>query len=101
MSVVFALKGGLVIGWAFGLAFGVPFAIRAGSPYAWSAFLTFVQLKREGQGPHEMLHFLEDARERGILRTAGPVYQFRHARLQDLLAGARDASRPRAAQERP
>ncbi len=30
--------------------------------------------------------FLEDARERGVLRTVGSVYQFRHARLQDQLA---------------
>jgi hypothetical protein len=30
--------------------------------------------------------FLNDARERNVLRTVGPVYQFRHARLQDLLA---------------
>lgn len=29
---------------------------------------------------------LDDARERQILRTAGPAYQFRHARLQDRLA---------------
>jgi hypothetical protein len=32
------------------------------------------------------MRFLEDARERGVLRTVGPVYQFRHARLQDRLA---------------
>ena len=30
--------------------------------------------------------FLEDARSRGILRSVGTVYQFRHARLQDQLA---------------
>jgi hypothetical protein len=30
--------------------------------------------------------FLEDARERGVLRTVGGVYQFRHAMLQDQLA---------------
>jgi hypothetical protein len=32
------------------------------------------------------MDFLEDAREHNVLRTIGPVYQFRHARLQDLLA---------------
>src|SRR5215469_18032993 len=32
------------------------------------------------------MSILEDARRREILRTAGPVYQFCHARLQDLLA---------------
>jgi hypothetical protein len=33
-----------------------------------------------------LMHFLEDARARHVLRTVGPVYQFRHARLQDRLA---------------
>jgi hypothetical protein len=33
------------------------------------------------------VHVLEDARDRNVLRTVGPVYQFRHARLQDRLAG--------------
>jgi hypothetical protein len=32
------------------------------------------------------MRFLENARERNVLRTVGPVYQFRHARLQDRLA---------------
>jgi hypothetical protein len=32
------------------------------------------------------VRFLDDARTRNILRTVGPVYQFRHARLQDWLA---------------
>jgi hypothetical protein len=34
------------------------------------------------------MNFLDDARERNVLRTVGPVYQFRHARLQDRLAAA-------------
>jgi hypothetical protein len=32
------------------------------------------------------MRFLDDARERNVLRTVGPAYQFRHARLQDRLA---------------
>jgi hypothetical protein len=34
-----------------------------------------------------LLHFLEDARQRDVLRTVGPIYQFRHARRRDRLAG--------------
>jgi len=34
------------------------------------------------------MEFLEDARKRGVLRTIGPIYQFRHARLQDRLASS-------------
>jgi len=36
--------------------------------------------------PARLLRFLEDARQRDVVRTVGPVYQFRHARLQDRLA---------------
>jgi hypothetical protein len=32
------------------------------------------------------MRFLDDARERNALRTVGSLYQFRHARPQDLLA---------------
>ena len=38
------------------------------------------------------MRFLEDARSRSVLRTVGPVYQFRHARLQDRLAGREPAT---------
>jgi hypothetical protein len=44
--------------------------------------------------------FLADAAERGVLRQAGAVYQFRHALVQDRLArtvhGARRAGPERA-----
>jgi hypothetical protein len=36
--------------------------------------------------PLRLVRFLEDARDRNVLRAVGPVYQFRHARLQDRLA---------------
>jgi ABC-type dipeptide/oligopeptide/nickel transport system ATPase component len=32
------------------------------------------------------MRFLEDARQRNVLRVIGPAYQFRNARLQDRLA---------------
>jgi hypothetical protein len=38
------------------------------------------------------MRFLEDARSRNVLRTVGPVYQFRHARLQDRLAAQKSAT---------
>ena len=52
----------------------------------WSASLTFAQLAVRWETPMRLLRFLEDARDRNVLRTVGPVYQFRHARLQDRLA---------------
>jgi hypothetical protein len=36
------------------------------------------------------MKFLEDAYRLGLLRVVGPVYQFRHAALQDHLAPPRE-----------
>lgn len=43
-------------------------------------------LARHGRLPRRLLAFLADACQRGVLRQAGPVYQFRHAELQQRLA---------------
>jgi hypothetical protein len=56
------------------------------SSTTWAASLAFAQIARRLHTPVRLMRFLEDARERNVLRTAGPVYQFRHARLQDRLA---------------
>jgi hypothetical protein len=76
------LSAGLVV-IVFGLVFGI-----MGFMYSqtWPTMLSFIQLRCSGQGPCRMLRFLEDARQLHVLRTVGPVYQFRHARLQDRLA---------------
>jgi hypothetical protein len=52
----------------------------------WCASLAFVQLAIRWNAPIRLMTFLEDARERKVMRMIGPVYQFRHARLQDHLA---------------
>jgi NACHT domain-containing protein len=54
----------------------------------WRTRLAFLQLATRRRAPINGLRFLEDACEREVLRTAGPVYQFRHALLQDKLAKA-------------
>jgi hypothetical protein len=48
--------------------------------------LTAVQLARSEGTPVHMMAFLRDAHERNLLRMSGPVYQFRHSRLQERLA---------------
>ncbi|MGH3783092.1 MAG: hypothetical protein ACRDRO_21335 [Pseudonocardiaceae bacterium] len=68
--------GGLVGGLVGGLM----------SSTTWTASLVFAQLARRWHTPIRLMRFLEDARQRDVLRTVGPVYQFRHARLQDRLA---------------
>ncbi len=75
------LAAGLVDGLVFGLVWGLSFAST------WTASLAFGQLAMRWHTPARLLRFLDDARERDVLRTVGPVYQFRHARLQDRLAG--------------
>ena len=55
---------------------------------AWGQF-QLVRLVRavRGELPWRVLGFLADAHRRGVLRQTGGVYQFRHTRLQDRLAG--------------
>jgi hypothetical protein len=48
--------------------------------------LATVHLAIKHKIPVRLIAFLEDARSRHLLRTVGPVYQFRHATLQDRLA---------------
>lgn len=73
----------VVAGLALGIAVGLVF------PATWQVTLASAQLWRRGEAPVRLLRFLEDARKRQVLRTVGQVYQFRHAQLQDRLAGVR------------
>lgn len=72
-----------------GLIVGVTYGIT--SSVTWSPTLAWLQLQFSRHVPAVgLMSFLDDARDRGILRTVGAVYQFRHATLQDQLAGADD-----------
>jgi hypothetical protein len=73
---------GLVLGLTLGLTIGL------GTSEAWFAFLASAQLAMRWHTPVRLMKFLEDAHGRNVLRTVGPAYQFRHARLQDRLADA-------------
>ena len=103
----------IVCGVEFGLVFGISgfivvfqdrvvfefvgalgFAILAGllagllASQGWPSSLAAAQLASRWHTPVRLMTFLEDARERSVLRTVGATYQFRHARLQDRLAAA-------------
>jgi superkiller protein 3 len=56
------------------------------SSTCWPAMLAFAQLAARRRTPVRLMQFLEDACARNVLRAVGNSYQFRHARLQDLLA---------------
>jgi hypothetical protein len=71
---------------AQGLEVGL--VVGLGSSQAWVSSLAAAQLALRWHTPAGLRRFLDDARKRNVLRTVGPVYQFRHARLQDRLAGA-------------
>lgn len=65
-----------------GYMFGVIFLLDS----AWWHFVvarSWAALRR--RLPWRLMHYLEDAHERGVLRQAGAVLQFRHARLHDRL----------------
>ncbi|MEV4005326.1 NACHT domain-containing protein [Actinomadura sp. NPDC049753] len=72
------------------LAFTFAFAVTvgfAGEHRAWWAYLVATRnLARAGHLPRRLMPFLDDCHRLGLLRAVGPVYQFRHAELQDHLA---------------
>ncbi|MEU7146089.1 hypothetical protein ABZ942_42070 [Nocardia sp. NPDC046473] len=70
-----------LLGAAVGLAAGIY------SEPAWISFLISTRiLWLRGKLPWRTRSFLDDAHRIGLLRTAGMVYQLRHAELQDRLA---------------
>ncbi|WP_406009220.1 hypothetical protein OG440_26200 [Streptomyces sp. NBC_00637] len=91
-----ALYIGPMVAWSTSWPRGAEFALTA---FLWTGAtsglvgnlavataLTALQLHHEEGTPVRLVHFLEDARRRNLLRATGPVYQFRHARLQERLA---------------
>ncbi len=82
----FGLVGGLVAGLVAGLASGLASGLMmANTP--WPAFLVaWLWLAARRRLPLRLMGLLDDAHRLGLLRVVGPVYQFRHAALQDHLA---------------
>jgi hypothetical protein len=82
------LERGLLVGLVTGLADFLVIGLGTWlvTSATWTATLAYIQLRHQSGTPRRLLRFLEDARDRQILRAVGPVYQFRHARLQDRLA---------------
>ncbi|MGW1894001.1 NACHT domain-containing protein [Streptomyces sp. NPDC002004] len=81
---------GFALGLPAGIGSGLAAAVGVGTLSAWGRWVVLVRLwlPLSGRLPWRVNAFLDDARARGVLRQAGAVYQFRHARLRDRLAEA-------------
>jgi hypothetical protein len=94
VGLVYGLKSGLADGLVVGLVVGLTDGLTVGlgsglvSSATWATALANAQLQRRNKAPARLLRFLDDAHQCQILRTVGPVYQFRDARLQNRLAEA-------------
>lgn len=87
-GVVAGVFAGVVAGVFAGLVAGTLSCLVIGPMISemWPTSLACIQLAKRWDAPIRIMSLLEDARHKGILRTIGPVYQFRHGRLQDRLA---------------
>lgn len=98
-GLLFGVGGALLTGspkgliWSvLGLSFGLMVEL-AGRHRAWTGYLiASFWLAKSGHLPLRLMPFLEDAHRIGLLRAVGPIYQFRHAELQDHLAARYEAS---------
>ncbi|MCA2219505.1 NACHT domain-containing protein [Jidongwangia harbinensis] len=71
---------------------GVVFAWLVLLTRAWPRFVVArLVLAAQGKLPMRLMDFLGDARDRGLLRQSGGVYQFRHIRFQERLATRQSA----------
>lgn len=102
VGIVFGSAAGFLIAIAFGLtgSLGTTWNIRipgdrrmpvafgfGGKGAAWAAyFVTIVSLSIKHRVPRRLMSFLDDAHRLGLLRATGPIYQFRHAELQEYFA---------------
>lgn len=100
-AVCYGLAGAIVGGQVFpaatnpvlpfitGICFGGGIGLAVLVTRAWgNYFVHHLWLAATGRLPWRLMHFLDDAHRRGVLRQAGGVYQFRHARVQERLAEA-------------
>lgn len=79
---------GLLAGIVATLGLGTIIALgaMAGSSDIWRVTLLFGQLRLRKRFPLRGMRFLTKARDRQVLRTAGPEFEFRHSRLRTTLS---------------
>ncbi|MFE6029037.1 helix-turn-helix domain-containing protein [Streptomyces niveus] len=84
-TLLWPLQGAVLLGATGGLGGAMAYVLAF---TAWGQWLTLsrIWLPMTRRLPWDTVAFLEDAYQRGVLRQAGAVYQFRHIRLQRHLA---------------
>ena len=91
LAVSFALgvNAGVLAGLTYGVAYGFAFATglrnSRTSTASYSFMVARLWLVLTGHLPWSLMSFLDQAHAKGVLRQIGPVYQFRHIRLQQRL----------------
>jgi hypothetical protein len=91
-ALIFGLIGGVESGIGTGIVDGllvapIPGLMASWYEMAWTPYtVARVRLAVSGRLPWSLMSFLDDAHNRGVLRQAGAVYQFRHIKLQRWLA---------------
>lgn len=85
---------GLLAGVIAAAGFGLVIALGtiAAVSDLWRTSLVFAQLWLRGLFPLRGMRFLNDARDRHVLRTAGPKFQFKHDRLRTALTSEQQRS---------
>lgn len=84
-GVMVGVVAGGLLGVLGGVVLGFLFALSRLTLSSWGQWLLFARLwlPLTRRLPWRPKRFLEDAYDRGVLRQAGAVYQFRHAQLRD------------------
>ena len=87
LGLVAELRSGIIAGLVAGIVAGIIFGIMSGGHRAWLMYVVATtRLARRRLLPRNLMGFLDDCHRLGLLRAVGPIYQFRHAELQDHLA---------------
>lgn len=92
VGIMIGNLAGTAVAVLFGTVLGLVAALGFGPAHMWGQFLLVrALLAIQGRAPLRLMGFLQEAYDRGVLRQAGGVYQFRHAQLQDHLALAQSS----------
>jgi hypothetical protein len=97
-GAAFAVRSRDFVGYGlYGLGIGLTIWLAIALSHAWPQYLiTTGWLAARGKLPWRLAAFLSEAYDLQILRQRGGAYQFRHARLQDHLAGMPRLGAPEA-----